>query len=138
MKRSNFLLGVISLFPLSLLAKIKNQIKMYSDKGFKVAAGEVRYGNHLKMKGVTLNVLDIKISSKDTNGNLAIFEQTGLTPNGGPPLHIHPHQDESFYVIEGRYFFQVGDERFDLKAGDTIFLPRNVPHAFVQLSDRGN
>ena len=50
------------------------------------------------MKGVTLNTLDIKISGKDTNNDLAVFEQSGQTPNGGPPLHIHIDQDEWFFV----------------------------------------
>ena len=108
-----------------------------SKTAFKVAASEARFGERFKMKSVTLNLLDVKISSKDTDGALAVFEQTGFTPQGGPPLHIHPHQDEMFYVIEGEYFFKVGDEEYHLKAGDSIFLPRNVPHAFVQLADKG-
>ena len=110
---------------------------MQTDKGFKVNSGEARFGTHYKMKGVTLNTLDIKISAKDTENDLVVFEQTGLTPNGGPPLHIHPNQDEWFYVIEGDYLFQCGDEKFSLKSGDTIFLPRNVMHAFIQLSEKG-
>lgn len=108
-----------------------------TDKGFKVKSGESRSGVHLKMKGVTLNVLDIKISSKDTDGALAVFEQTGYTPKGGPPLHIHHFQDEMFYVVEGNYLFQVGEDKFHLEAGDTIFLPRKVPHAFIQLDEKG-
>lgn len=65
-----------------------------------------------------------------------MFEQTGYTPKGGPPLHIHPNQDEWFYVVEGEYFFQVGEDKHTLKIGDTIFLPRNVQHAFVQLTEK--
>ncbi len=110
---------------------------MRTGKGFKVGSGEARFGEHYKMKGVTLNTLDIKISGEDTNGDLAVFEQIGQTPNGGPPLHIHLFQDEWFYVIEGEYLFQVGEERKELKAGDTIFLPRNVQHAFLQRSEKG-
>jgi quercetin dioxygenase-like cupin family protein len=110
---------------------------MKTIKGFKVESGEARFGKHYKMKGVTSNTLDIKISGKDTDNALAVFEQTGLSPNGGPPLHIHPFQDEWFYVIEGNYIFQVGDDKHQLKAGDTIFLPRNVQHAFIQLSEQG-
>ena len=100
-------------------------------------SGEARFGTHFKMRGVTINTLDIKISGKDTETDLAVFEQTGLTPKGGPPLHIHPNQDEWFYVIEGNYLFQVGEENYQMNAGDTIFLPRKVQHAFVQLSEKG-
>ena len=110
---------------------------MRTSSGFKVTSGEARFGIHYKMKGITLNTLDIKISGKDTDNEVAVFEQTGLTPNGGPPLHIHPEQDEWFYVIEGDYLFQVGKDKYQIKAGDTIFLPRKVPHAFVQLSEKG-
>lgn len=108
-----------------------------TEKGLKINAGESRFGVHYKMKGVTLNILDIKVSSQDTNGEIAIFEQTGLTPNGGPPLHVHYYQDEIFYVIEGEYLIQVGQDKYQLKSGDTIFLPRNIPHAFIQLTERG-
>jgi len=108
-----------------------------SEKGFKVNAGEGRFGKRFKMKGVTLNLLDVKISSKDTGGALAVFVQTGFTPRGGPPLHIHHFQDELFYVVQGEYLFQVGEDRHRLKTGDTIFLPRKVPHAFVQLTEEG-
>ena len=137
MKRGKFILTVLSIFPLTLLAKIKTTIFMRTDKGFKVPAGEARFGEHFRMKGVTLNTLDIKISGADTENDLAVFEQTGLTPNGGPPLHIHPFQDEWFYVIEGEYLFQVGDEKYQMQAGDTIYLPRNVQHAFIQLTEKG-
>jgi quercetin dioxygenase-like cupin family protein len=137
MIRRRFLLGMLAIFPLTVIAKIKNQFIMRTGKGFKVKGGEARFGKHFRMKGVTLNILDLKISGKDTDDDLAVFEQTGLSPKGGPPLHIHPFQDEWFYVIEGKYFFQVGEESHRLKKGDTIFLPRNVKHAFIQLTKKG-
>ncbi len=137
MKRGRFILTALALFPLFSFAKMKTGIMERTNKGFKVNSGEARYGTHYKMKGVTLNVLDLKISSKDTDGALAVFEQNGFTPKGGPPLHIHLYQDEFFYIVEGTYLFQLGDEKFQMKPGDTIFLPRNVQHAFLQLSERG-
>ncbi len=137
MERRNFILAALSLIPALVFSKIKPLLPMRTKSGFKVNAGEARFGKHYKMKGVTLNTLDIKISGSDTENDLAVFEQTGLTPNGGPPLHIHPFQDEWFYVIEGDYQFQVGDEKYLMKSGDTIFLPRNVQHAFIQLSEKG-
>ncbi len=137
MQRRNFVFTAFAFYPLTFLAKIKSKLLVRTNKGFKVNAGEARFGEHYKMKGVTLNVLDVKISSADTDGEFAFFEQTGLTPKGGPPLHIHPFQDEWFYVVEGEYLFQVGDDKYQVTAGDTIFLPRKVQHAFVQLTEKG-
>jgi len=131
------LLSILAFFPALALAGIRSKFISRTKKGFKVDAGEARFGKHFNMKGVTLNRLDIKISGKDTENDVAVFEQTGLTPKGGPPLHIHPFQDEWFHVIEGKYVFQVGDEKFSLNTGDTIFLPRNVQHAFIQLTEKG-
>ena len=137
MKRNKFILSAFSITSAPLFARIKTIIPVRTKTAFKVNAGEARFGKHYKMKGVTLNTLDIKISGIDTDNDLAVFEQTGLTPNGGPPLHIHPFQDEWFYIIEGEYLFQVGDDKFQMKSGDTIFLPRNVQHAFIQLTEIG-
>lgn len=137
MRRRNFVLTALAAIPVSAFAKIKSIVTLKNDKGFKVASGEARFGIHYKMKGITLNTLDIKISGKDTANGLAVFEQTGLTPNGGPPLHIHLNQDEWFYIVEGEYLFQVGEDKYSMKPGDTIFLPRKVKHAFVQLTEKG-
>ncbi|HLU92955.1 MAG TPA: cupin domain-containing protein [Membranihabitans sp.] len=116
--------------------KVKSMIGTRTTRPYKIHSGEARFGKRYMMKGVTLNTLDIKISGKDTHSELAVFEQTGLTPNGGPPLHIHPDQDEWFFVTEGEYLFQCADQKFHMKPGDTIFLPRKVPHAFVQLTEK--
>ncbi len=122
---------------LQFLQKKRMRLFLKTSKGFKVDSGNARFVLHYKMKGVTLNTLDIKISGKDTGNDSAVFEQTGLTPKGGPPLHIHPDEDEWFYIIEGEYLFQVDNDMHQMKAGDTIFLPRNIKHAFVQLSEVG-
>jgi quercetin dioxygenase-like cupin family protein len=106
-------------------------------KGFKTNAGEGRRHGHILLKGVNENIIDVKISGKDTNGDLAIFEQTSLSPKRGTPLHVHHSQDEIFYIVDGEYLFQVGDQRFQGKTGDCIFLPRKVPHAWTQMSERG-
>lgn len=101
---------------------------------FKVEAGETRAVEHFKMKGVTSNTLDVKVSGADTGGSLAVLEQIGQSPNGGPPMHLHPEQDEMFYGLEGRYRFVVGGEQFDVAPGDVVFAPRGIAHAFIQLT----
>ncbi|MFN3610274.1 MAG: cupin domain-containing protein [Hyphomonas sp.] len=78
----------------------------------------------------------VKVSARDTGGAFSLFEYTGRA-EGGPPLHVHPDQDEIFFVQEGRYLFQCGPDRSTLEAGDMIFLPRSVPHTFCQISPQG-
>lgn len=136
MHRNRFIATITTLVtaPSLAFAQLK---KWLPGKGFKVNAGEGRKHGHIKLKGVNANVLDVKISGSDTDGSLAIFEQTSLSPGRGTPLHVHPAQDEVFYVLEGAYYFQVGDEKYHLKAGESIFLPRQVPHAWTQMAQTG-
>jgi quercetin dioxygenase-like cupin family protein len=102
--------------------------------GFVIRSGESRFGEKTKLNGRNLN--DIKVSGKDTGSELTIFEYNGYE-KGGPPLHIHPFQDEIFYISQGSYLFQCADEKYTLQKGDMIFLPRGVQHAFAQLTDTG-
>lgn len=50
-------------------------------------------------------------------------------------MHVHRDQDEWFYVMEGAYVLRVGEETFELGAGDALFAPRNVPHTFTKVSE---
>jgi quercetin dioxygenase-like cupin family protein len=138
MKRNKFIATLTALATLPALSF--SQLKKTSirnGKGFKINVSEGRIHGHLKMKGVNSNILDIKISGSDTNGDLAIFEQTSLSPGRGTPLHVHHFQDEIFYILEGAYYFQVGEDKYNLTTGDSIFLPRKVPHAWTQVSEKG-
>ena len=102
-------------------------------RSFTVAAGAGRFQEKTL---VGPNPNDIKISGQDTGGALAVFEYTGVA-KGGPSLHLHVAQDEIFYVVAGEYLFVVGDEQRELRPGDTIFLPRQVPHTWTQLTETG-
>lgn len=46
----------------------------------------------------------------------------------GPPLHLHPHTDEAFYIAEGELTFQLGDREVVAGAGAFVFVPRGVVH----------
>jgi quercetin dioxygenase-like cupin family protein len=138
MKRNKFLGALLATIAVPLIGKSFNYKNIArTGKGFKAAAGEGRLHGHIKLKGVNQNVLDVKVSGSDTNGQFAIFEQTSLSQGKGTPLHIHHSQDEVFYVLEGEYQFKVGDDNYHLKAGDSIFLPMKVPHAWTQVSEKG-
>ena len=115
-------------------AEIKTHYSGRSTKSFVVKAGKDRFDQPILFRGKNPNL--VKISAKDTDGLLTALEYEGFEKEG-PPLHIHFNQDEVFYIIEGEYLVQVGDEQKTLKVGDTIFLPRNVPHTWRQLSKKG-
>src|SRR5512133_2560635 len=71
----------------------------------------------------------IKIGKADTDGRYGLVEI--LVPDGvGSPWHVHPEEDEWFYVLEGEITFWVADARMQLKAGSFAFGPKGVPHTF--------
>jgi len=51
-------------------------------------------------------------------------------------MHIHRHEDETFYVLEGQISVLVGDEEIELGAADYAFVPRGTSHAYVVRSER--
>ncbi len=48
--------------------------------------------------------------------------------------HTHPHEQMTF-VASGSFEFTVGDETHTVKAGDTVYMPSNVPHGTLSLED---
>lgn len=136
MERKNFITSALIMTTAVASAKtlMPNTAKKLPKKPFFVKAGDDRFNEHIMFHGVNFN--DIKVSTKDTDGQFCVYEYVGLG-KVGPPLHVHLNQDEFFYITEGSFLFQVGDEREIMKAGDTVFLPRNIPHTWLQLTDKG-
>jgi quercetin dioxygenase-like cupin family protein len=69
-----------------------------------------------------------------TNGGIITSIETENAPGFGPPLHRH-REAEIFYVLEGRYLFEVEGKRFVAGAGDVVSVPGSVVHAFVNVTD---
>lgn len=81
------------------------------------------------------HLVSIIISNKQTNGAFSLihgYEIQGLEP----PPHTHTKEDESFYLISGEIEFTVGKKVLNAKAGDWVFLPRNVKHSFRVKSEK--
>lgn len=99
---------------------------------FVLTAAESRNNQPYNVLGMAVY---LKVSGADTDGQLSVFEAE-YQKNQGPPLHAH-NVDETFFITSGEFLFQTGDQRCTVKAGDTLFIPRNTPHAFLTISDRG-
>jgi quercetin dioxygenase-like cupin family protein len=100
-------------------------------EGFLVPAQKNRYSQEPLVMG---GQVDLKISGRDTNGALCVYDAIRLS-KGGPALHRHHAQDEWFYVIRGEFIVRVGDNTFNLHPGDSVFAPRKVPHAYAMISE---
>ena len=72
----------------------------------------------------------LKVGAADTGRAYSLVEAT-FEPGQGPRPHVHPAQDEAFYVLRGELTVYVGDRSFVAAAGSFVFGPRGVPHAFV-------
>jgi len=69
----------------------------------------------------------VKLSSRDTNGELCLIEDT-LKPGFHLKRHHHKQMTEVFYMLTGEMELIFDDETIVLKEGDTITVPPNVWH----------
>lgn len=88
-----------------------------------LAAGE---GKTLSLLGA---IIVVKAGQEETGGRFSLIDYRAPAHWPGPPLHVHQRTDETFYVFEGTFRFQIGDSQsFDLEPGGFVFVPRNTPH----------
>src|SRR5579875_4211335 len=72
----------------------------------------------------------IKAAAEQIGGQASVLEV--VNPGfGGPPLHVHHRHDEMYYVVEGEYRLQFGDEAVTVPAGTFAFAGRGIPHTFA-------
>jgi quercetin dioxygenase-like cupin family protein len=77
------------------------------------------------------NLAIIHARSDQTNGSYSVVEITGA-PGDTPPLHVHLHEDEAFYVLDGELRLHVqGKPVAHVPAGELAMAPRRVPHVYV-------
>lgn len=70
----------------------------------------------------------------DSTGGVLTSIETANAPGYGPPLHRH-QETEIFYVLEGRYLFEVDGRRLVAYAGDVVTVPGGCAHTFVNIGD---
>jgi quercetin dioxygenase-like cupin family protein len=99
-------------------------------KPYRLASGEGLADVWWKTGRVT-----VKVAGAET-GNAFSQIEVDDPRGGGTPVHVHHDEDETFYILEGEVTFLVGDERIDVAAGDFLFAPRDIPHAYVVRSER--
>jgi quercetin dioxygenase-like cupin family protein len=66
---------------------------------------------------------------KDHGSSVSFYIGT-FDSGTGPSLHTHPY-DETFIVEAGSAMFTVGEETFELAAGQIAVVPAKTAHKFV-------
>ena len=79
--------------------------------------------------GTTIQVL---ISSQE-GPNFAL-RRFVMEPDGGMPNHTNTVEHEQ-YVLRGSAHTGIGEETFDVCAGDVVYIPQGVPHWYQNVGE---
>jgi len=73
------------------------------------------------------------IGSVDSSFVVAEWRDSGgssESPRLIAPWHVHHHDDEAWYVLEGELRVCAGPDDVAVKAGGAILVPRGTPHTY--------
>ena len=75
------------------------------------------------------------VRGEQSDGALSALE--AVAPAGeGPPLHFHSREDETVYIIEGRFRWKLGAELSVRGPGSFIFIPRGLAHTWQCIGEK--
>ena len=86
------------------------------------------------LAGVVMKCL---LTGEQTAGQFCLLENKS-GGNTRTPIHVHANDDETVYVIEGELTAVIAGRPRRLAAGESIFLPRGIPHPRVNMSGTPN
>lgn len=89
-----------------------------SPRTLRAADGELVY--------VGRDAVRIKVSPKG-GGRLAMITQD-VSPGTTIPVHLHEKEDEIIFIQSGTGEATLGDDRVELAAGSTLFVPQGTWH----------
>jgi len=91
-------------------------------------------GEDVPRVAVAGGIYTVLLTGADTGGRYCLIEML-VPPGGGPPPHRHDFE-EMFTVLEGEIRLTFRGEEIAARAGQTVNIPANAPHAFRNVSDR--
>src|SRR3712207_4989336 len=80
------------------------------------------------------SLLTFKATSAEPGGAFVLLEM--LSRRGKTtPLHRHPNEDESFYVLDGELLLHMDGDELTAGPGAFVSIPRGTVHAFIVVSE---
>lgn len=85
---------------------------------------------------MTRNLHDIRGFTVLENADELQTAAMVLSPGeaSGPLSNEHPQSEQVLFLAQGELEAQIGDEKFQMCAGDSVIVPKNAPHRFVNRS----
>jgi quercetin dioxygenase-like cupin family protein len=84
--------------------------------------------------GLVGDTYTITLTGDDTAGRFCLIDMH-IPPGGGPPPHRHDFE-ETFILLEGEVEATFRGKKSIVRAGDTVNIPANAPHQFLNASTR--
>jgi quercetin dioxygenase-like cupin family protein len=94
-----------------------------------VANPDIAKMRHVSIAGDTYTIL---VSGDQTAGRYCLIDMH-VPAGGGPPPHRHDFE-EMFTLLQGELEFTFRGETSTIRAGSTVNIPANAPHAFKNAS----
>jgi mannose-6-phosphate isomerase-like protein (cupin superfamily) len=79
---------------------------------------------------ITLGAVTIRYVHANALSPYSLLEWSAPTGTPSPPVHVHHHTDEGFYVTAGSYAFELDGERILAPAGSHVLVPKGRAHTF--------
>jgi mannose-6-phosphate isomerase-like protein (cupin superfamily) len=68
--------------------------------------------------------------------SVARFEEVTLDAHGGCPISLYDHEEEIYFVLEGKADLHYSGQTYAMRANDFTYLPPGVKHSVTNSSDR--
>jgi mannose-6-phosphate isomerase-like protein (cupin superfamily) len=94
--------------------------------------GQAEQGERADFPGLGTRYL---IRGEQTDRRFALIEHTIPPRTLAAPTHVHQHEDEYSFVLQGRMGAHVGEDEIEAGPGELVVKPRAVPHAFWNPGD---
>lgn len=92
---------------------------------------------HVSIDDLKEFATDKRIRKKVVDSEKIVAEMVCYTPGQVTPNHVHPKQDEIFFIVEGEGMMIVDDEEIPVSPTSIIMVPATVSHG-VRAADDSN
>ncbi len=118
--------------------KVKEIRKRQAETGESDISGAEMATTSNKNSKFFTNVMDGKKYDFGSNSTILLLDRTETNkfefvvvqwpPHSKGAMIAHKEKEQTFFILSGEGKVTIGDETEDVKPGDLLFVPRNVPH----------